>query len=941
MATRNENVNITLRDRIDPSINKKIRAIARSARRARRELTLVHQSMRGGSADAAVQINRLSLAQMKLERRLRATIRMLRRQNLQLRKLAVSTRRAKVATRGLNLENVALKRSLIGVAAFLVAGKVIELSDAYTTLNNRLKLVAVNSESVGLISQKVLAIARRSRTPVLEIATAYQRFDIALQELGASQVETLRFTETLSKAVIVAGLTGSEAANGIRQLTQAMNKGKLDGDEFRSVMENLPIVAKAIATEMKVTRGELLELAPQGKITSAILRAAMENAAEGIEVAFAKTTVTVEQAFTVIENSVTNAIGKFNEATGLSRAFAKGLLFLADNMKLVAIGIAGIVGAVGLPLLLAGLTALGPLIAGAGAATFVFIAIGGAIAAAVTALALFKDDIILIKEEGVTLGNVMTATWIAIKEAIKPAATTMLLMKLAINEVITSAKTLQDNFVTIMKVIEQVTFVVLRKVVALWSATKTTIINIWKNFPTIITNTFAKAAIGSLVVMQQFVKKMSDIAIAGVKIFDKTAAVILQLAASSVQRQIQNAIKTSGIVIAATSQQAGTNFGNNFKKALVDTKFESVIDPIIAKAKELAAVAKEAAESSARLRGEAPGEGTVLAPKATIPTGVGDDVVTKIQKKLEEAKKALISAETATTQASRAAVDARKQIWLDGTDAFLIAEATKTAALKRETLIRGEVDKLATKLAIEQQRARLANTNAALSASADATRDFALLIKNARDDDNKSARRAFKVAKAFALAKAVVNTAQGATEGVKLGFPAMIPAIAAAVAAGAVQIQTIQAQNFARGGEVRGPGGPRDDMVPANLSDKEFVVNAISAQNNMPLLRRINTTAGPVDVSQLAPQAAITPASAPNNSAVNRSIRASSGTQPIINLNIQTPPGTEAEVQSSQDGNTTQLDVIIRQVDAALASNLSRNRGALTEQIKARLARNF
>ena len=37
-------------------------------------------------------------------------------------------------------------------------------------------------------------------------------------------------------------------------------------------------------------------------------------------------------------------------------------------------------------------------------------------------------------------------------------------------------------------------------------------------------------------------------------------------------------------------------------------------------------------------------------------------------------------------------------------------------------------------------------------------------------------------------------------------------------------------QGFAEGGEVRGPGGPRDDKIPARLSNREYVIKASSAQ---------------------------------------------------------------------------------------------------------------
>jgi tape measure domain-containing protein len=45
---------------------------------------------------------------------------------------------------------------------------------------------------------------------------------------------------------------------------------------------------------------------------------------------------------------------------------------------------------------------------------------------------------------------------------------------------------------------------------------------------------------------------------------------------------------------------------------------------------------------------------------------------------------------------------------------------------------------------------------------------------------------------------------------------------------------------LAGGGSVRGPGGPRDDNIPAMLSDGEFVINAAATKKNRALLEAIN-----------------------------------------------------------------------------------------------------
>lgn len=51
---------------------------------------------------------------------------------------------------------------------------------------------------------------------------------------------------------------------------------------------------------------------------------------------------------------------------------------------------------------------------------------------------------------------------------------------------------------------------------------------------------------------------------------------------------------------------------------------------------------------------------------------------------------------------------------------------------------------------------------------------------------------------------------------------------------------TIKASNYASGGRVSGPGGPREDRVPIMASNGEFVVNAAATSRNLGLLHAIN-----------------------------------------------------------------------------------------------------
>lgn len=99
----------------------------------------------------------------------------------------------------------------------------------------------------------------------------------------------------------------------------------------------------------------------------------------------------------------------------------------------------------------------------------------------------------------------------------------------------------------------------------------------------------------------------------------------------------------------------------------------------------------------------------------------------------------------------------------------------------------------------------------------------------------------FAVSKAFAIADSIVKIQQGLANAAALPFPMNLGAMASVAAAAASIISNIRSvQMLADGGQVFGPGGPRGDQIPALLSDGEFVMNAASTAQFLPLLQMMN-----------------------------------------------------------------------------------------------------
>lgn len=208
-----------------------------------------------------------------------------------------------------NVASSGLMRLVGAVASLAAVKKGMDLTDTYTNTNARLAMITGSLEEQKSLQDAVFAAADRSRGSYVEMANATAKMKMLAGDAFGSNEEALGFTELLQKSLKVSGAGTSEQQSAFLQLTQAMAAGKLQGDEFRSIMENAPMVANAISQYLGVTKGELKELSSDGAITADIIKNAMFNAADDINGKFAQMPMTFADVWQKIKNAGMEAFG--------------------------------------------------------------------------------------------------------------------------------------------------------------------------------------------------------------------------------------------------------------------------------------------------------------------------------------------------------------------------------------------------------------------------------------------------------------------------------------------------------------------------------------------------------------------------------------------------------------------------------------------------------
>ena len=220
-----------------------------------------------------------------------------------------------------------------------MAVNAIKTTDQLTQLRARIDLINDGSQSTAEIMDKIAAAANRSRGSYLDMADSVAKLNLLAKDAFSSNDEAVYFVEQLNKQFKIAGAGVEETTSAMYQLTQAMASGKLQGDEFRSIMENAPMLAQSIAQEMGMSVGQLKEMSSQGLITADIIKNALFNSAEETNQKFAEIPLTFQDIGTQLQNDLITAFAPVMQEIGnmASSDLLQGALNeLAFSFKVVA-----------------------------------------------------------------------------------------------------------------------------------------------------------------------------------------------------------------------------------------------------------------------------------------------------------------------------------------------------------------------------------------------------------------------------------------------------------------------------------------------------------------------------------------------------------------------------------------------------------------------------
>lgn len=222
-------------------------------------------------------------------------------------------------------------------------------ADEYTKIMNTLKVAGVKDADLGSTFDKLFASAQRNYAPLDALATLYGRVSAAQTTLKASSQEVMQVTDIVAQSLRVGGTSASAASGALLQLGQALAGGKVQAEEYNSLLDGMRPLLEAAAAGMVEAGGDvakLTALVKDGQVSSEAFFRAIQAGAPILEEKLAGAAITTEQAWQSLQNELVKAVGEFDKATGASAALAGAIDSLAGSIGGIGRAAAGAVNGV-------------------------------------------------------------------------------------------------------------------------------------------------------------------------------------------------------------------------------------------------------------------------------------------------------------------------------------------------------------------------------------------------------------------------------------------------------------------------------------------------------------------------------------------------------------------------------------------------------------------
>jgi len=215
------------------------------------------------------------------------------------------------------------------------AMKIIETAQQFELLATRVTMASKSAAEGEANFRALLAISAQNGSDLKETVNLFTQMSATLKSVGATSGDVQRLVNTLQRIGTIGGSSQDEMNNALRQFLQSMASGRIQAEEFNSIIEQMPELGRQIADGMGIPFDQLRQLMLSGKLEIGSVLEAIYRQTDEINNKFEDMPRTVAQASNALVNSLGMAAAQIDQKIGATRYFAKLLDGAALTINLV------------------------------------------------------------------------------------------------------------------------------------------------------------------------------------------------------------------------------------------------------------------------------------------------------------------------------------------------------------------------------------------------------------------------------------------------------------------------------------------------------------------------------------------------------------------------------------------------------------------------------
>ncbi|WP_373421416.1 tape measure protein [Cronobacter sakazakii] len=223
--------------------------------------------------------------------------------------------------------------AIAGAFTIETAKRIIEIGDEMITLQARISRLSSSVDEAKKTMATLSSISSQTGNSLSETERLWESLTSALKETGATNSQILALTTTLQKIGSIGGSSTEEMANALRQFGQSISGGIVRAEEFNSILEQMPELARQIAAGLGISIGQLRQRMLEGKLTAQDALNAIQQQSSKVNEEFEKMPVSIGRAKNSLDVAFRNAINDLNQAIGLTSTLAGLMQSVADNLN--------------------------------------------------------------------------------------------------------------------------------------------------------------------------------------------------------------------------------------------------------------------------------------------------------------------------------------------------------------------------------------------------------------------------------------------------------------------------------------------------------------------------------------------------------------------------------------------------------------------------------